>query len=423
MTTNHGMLIVGASQAGVQLASSLREAGYADPITIVGAEPHAPYQRPPLSKAYLRGAVTAETLAFRTQDYYDKQDITMVLNERIKTISKNDDGSGVAVSGSGREFPFDRLGLTVGARPRKLEIEGAELDGVLYLRDANDAEDLKARMEQADSVVVVGGGFIGLEAAASSQKLGKKVSVLEAAPRLVGRAVGEETSEFFLKAHLSRGLDITLNARIVRFTGHGDGRVSGVELDDGRVVPADIVLVGIGVVPRTELAEDMGLECGNGILVDEFSLASDGTTVVAGDCAEMPNPMPREGAPARLRLESVNNAVEQARNAATTVVGGRVAYRMIPWFWSDQGDVKLQMAGLSAGYDQIVTRGSVEDEKFSFIYYQDGRVIAADCINNPADFMSVKSMLAKGLNVPAEAIVDASVPLKKLMAELAPMPS
>ncbi|MGM7666559.1 NAD(P)/FAD-dependent oxidoreductase [Microbacterium sp. A93] len=416
MTALQGMLIVGASQAGVQLASSLREIGYADPITIVGAEPHAPYQRPPLSKAFLRGAVTAETLAFRTQDFYDKQDITLVLNERITKISKNDDGSGVAVSASGREFPFARLGLTVGARPRRLDIDGGKLDGVLYLRDANDAEDLKSRMEHAESVVVVGGGFIGLEAAASSQKLGKKVSVLEAAPRLVGRAVGEETSEFFLQAHRARGLDITLNARIVRFTGHEDGRVSGVELDDGRVIPADIVLVGIGVVPRTELAEESGLETANGIVVDEFSLASDGTTVVAGDCAELPNPMPREGAPERLRLESVNNAVEQARNAALSVTGAGVPYRMIPWFWSDQGDVKLQMAGLSAGHDQVVTRGSIENDKFSFIYYQDGQVIAADCINNPADFMSVKSLLAKGLNVPAEVIVDASVPLKKLMS-------
>ncbi|MGD6979061.1 MULTISPECIES: NAD(P)/FAD-dependent oxidoreductase [Citricoccus] len=419
MSTNRGILIVGASQAGVQLASSLREIGYADPITIVGAERHAPYQRPPLSKAYLQGKVTAETLSFRTQEYYDKHDIQLVLNERIVAVDKAPDGSGAAMSASGREFAFSRLALTTGARPRRLQIEGADLDGVLYLRDADDAEDMKARMASADNVVVVGGGFIGLEAAASAQKFGKSVSVLEAAPRLVGRAVGEETSEFFLKAHRSRGLDITLNAKIVRFTGES-GRVSGVELEDGRVVPADIVLVGIGVVPRTELAEQMGLACGNGVIVDEFSLASDGTTVVAGDCAELPNPMPRDGAPERLRLESVNNAVEQARNAAATVAGGRVPYRMVPWFWSDQGEVKLQMAGLSAGYDQIVTRGSVEDEKFSFIYYREGQVIAADCINNPVDFMAVKALLAKGINVPADRVVDAGTPLKKLVAELAP---
>lgn len=420
MSENHGILIVGASQAGVQLASSLREVGYADPITIVGAERHAPYQRPPLSKAYLQGLVTAETLAFRTRDYYDKHAIDLVLNERIIAIDKAPDGSGTATSASGREFPFDRLALTTGARPRRLQVDGADLDGVLYLRDADDAEEMKARLADAGSVVVVGGGFIGLEAAASAQKAGKSVSVLEAAPRLVGRAVGEETSEFFLEAHVSRGMDITLNAKIVRFTDDGDGRVSGVELDDGRVVPADIVLVGIGVIPRTELAEALGLACGNGIIVDEYSLASDGTTVVAGDCAEMPNPMPREGAPERLRLESVNNAVEQARNAAATVAGGRIPYRMVPWFWSDQGEVKLQMAGLSAGYDQIVTRGSVEDEKFSFIYYRNGQVIAADCINNPVDFMAVKTMLAKGLNVPVDKVADGGTPLKKMMAELTP---
>lgn len=418
MPENHGILIVGASQAGVQLASSLRELGYADPITIVGAETHAPYQRPPLSKAYLQGLVTAETLAFRTQDYYDKHAIDLVLNERISDVDKAPDGSGTATATSGRKFVFDRLALTTGARPRRLEIEGADLDGVLYLRNADDAEEMKARMADAGSVVVVGGGFIGLEAAASAQKLGKSVAVLEAAPRLVGRAVGEETSEFFLKAHRARGLDVSLNAKILRFVGDGGGHVSGVELADGRVVPADIVLVGIGVVPRTELAEALGLACGNGIMVDEFSLASDGTTVVAGDCAELPNPMPREGAPQRLRLESVNNAVEQARNAATTVTGGRVPYRMVPWFWSNQGDIKLQMAGLSAGYDQIVTRGSVEDEKFSFVYYRDEQVIAADCINSPVDFLAIKALLAQGLNVPVDRVGDAGTPLKKMMAEL-----
>ena len=215
-------------------------------------------------------------------------------------------------------------------------------------------------------------------------------------------------------------MNITLDARIVRFAGDGQGCVTGVELEDGEIVPADVVLVGIGVVPRTELAESLGLDCGNGIVVDEHSLASDGITVVAGDCADLPNPLPREGAPERLRLESVNNAVEQARNAAATIVGGKVPYRMVPWFWSDQGDLKLQMAGLSAGYDQVVTRGSVDAEKFSVIYYRNGQVIAIDCINTPVDFMAVKTLLAKGLNVPADQAGDVGIPLKKLMTELEP---
>lgn len=417
MAQNHGILIVGASQAGVQLASSLRELGYTDPITIVGAEPHPPYQRPPLSKAYLQGTATAETLSFRTPDYYEKHDIRVVLNERIVSVDKTANGSGVATSQSGKEYPFSRLALTTGARPRRLELDGSDLDGILYLRSADDAEDMKNRMAQAKNVVVVGGGFIGLEAAASSQKLGKKVYVLEAAPRLVGRAVGEQTSEFFLNAHRARGLDITLNARIVGFEGEG-GKVTGVKLEDGTVVPADIVLIGIGVIPRTELAESMGLEVGNGIVVDEYSVASDGTTVVAGDCAELPNPMPTPGGPERIRLESVNNAVEQARNAAATIAGGKIPYRMIPWFWSDQGDIKLQMTGLSAGYDQVVTRGSVDSERFSFIYYRDGQLIAADCINNPVDFMGVKTVLAKGVNVPPEQIVQTETPIRQMVAEV-----
>src|SRR5699024_7196487 len=201
MSQNNGILIVGASQAGVQLASSLRELGYAEPITIVGAERHAPYQRPPLSKAFLQGKASAETLAFRTQDYYDKHGIQMVLDERIVSIDKADDGSGVAHGASGKELTFTQLALTTGARPRRLNLDGSDLDGVLYLRSADDAADMKNRMTEAENIVVVGGGFIGLEAAASAQKLGKSVSVLEAAPRLVGRTVGEETSEFFLNAH------------------------------------------------------------------------------------------------------------------------------------------------------------------------------------------------------------------------------
>lgn len=420
MSQNNGILIVGASQAGVQLASSLRELGYAAPITIVGAERHAPYQRPPLSKGFLQGLVTAETLAYRTRDFYEKHNIGLVLSERIVSIDKGPDGAGVATAASGRRFAFDRLALTTGARPRKLQIDGAELEGVLYLRDADDAEDLKTRLERARNVVVVGGGFVGLEAAASARKLGKTVSVLEAAPRLIGRAVGEATSVFFLGAHRARGIEVTLDARIARFTGDAQGRVAGVELEGGRTVPADVVLVGIGVIPRTELAESLGLACGNGIVVDEHSLASDGTTVVAGDCADLPNPLPREGAPERLRLESVNNAVEQARNAAATIMGTRVAYRMVPWFWSDQGDLKLQMAGLSAGHDQVVVRGTVSGEKFSVLYYRVGQVIAVDCINNPVDFMAVKTLLSKGLNVPAERAGDSGIPLKKLMGDLEP---
>ena len=420
MSESNGILIIGASQAGVQLASSLREMGYADPITLVGAERHAPYQRPPLSKTFLQGLVTAETLAFRTRDFYEKNNIELVLDERIVSIDKNSDGAGTATAASGRKFTFGRLALTTGARPRKLELEGSELDGVLYLRDADDAEGLKARLQDARNVVVVGGGFVGLEAAASARKLGKTVSVLEAAPRLIGRAVGEATSDFFLGAHRSRHVNITLDARITRFVGDGQGRVTGVELEGGKAVPADVVLVGVGVVPRTEIAEALGLACGNGIAVDEHSLASDGTTIVAGDCADMPNPLPREGAPERLRLESVNNAVEQARNAAATIVGNKVAYRMVPWFWSDQGDLKLQMAGLSAGHDRVVLRGSIADEKFSVIYYRGGQVIAVDCINNPVDFMAVKTLLAKGLNVPADRASDSGTPLKKMMTELEP---
>ena len=278
----HGLLVIGASQSGVALAGSLRALGWEDPITLLGDEDHRPYQRPALSKEFLQDKVDKEKLIFRARQYWEDHGIRLVQGERIERIEKNPDGSGTARSSTGAEFPFDRLALTVGARARRLDLEGTELGGVLYLRNADDALGLKARMPSAERLVVIGGGFIGLEAAASARAMGKQVTVLEVGPRLIGRAVGEETSRFFLEAHRAAGIDVKLGVQLSRIVGQG-GEATGVELGDGTVVPADIVLVGIGVVPNTELAEAVGLECGNGIHVDEYALASDGHTVAIGD--------------------------------------------------------------------------------------------------------------------------------------------
>lgn len=409
-----GLLIIGASQSGVQLAISLRALGYEEPITLLGDEDHRPYQRPALSKEFLQDKVGKENLIFRSNDYWTEHNVRLVKGERIRMVEKNEDGSGVAHSDSGTTFPFGRLALTVGARARRMDVQGGELEGVVYLRNADDALRLKEIVGSATDIAVVGGGFIGLEAAASLHGMGKKVTVLEYGSRLVGRAVGEQTADFFLQAHRKRGLDIHLDARITQLLDGGNGSVSGIELEDGTRVDAQIVLIGIGVIPNTELAEQMGLEVENGIVVDANALASDGTTVAVGDVANIPNPVPGAPAGERVRMESVNNAIEHAKVAAYSLMGRREEYAGIPWFWSNQADLKLQIAGLSLGFDQTVIRRDEERGKFSVLYYRDGRIIAADCVNAPLDFMAVKNALAKGQDIPPEAAANPAVQLKTL---------
>ena len=414
MAADMGTLVIGACQAGVQVATSLREFGDTSPITLVGEELHAPYQRPPLSKELHGGTVEAADLAFRTADWYQHQDISLVTGERIVRLERNHNG-GVATSSSGRRFRFSRLALTTGAAVRRLPLEGSGLGGVHYLRDASDASKLAADLAVARDVLVIGGGFIGLEVAAGARASGKRVTVLEAAPRLVGRAVAEGTSEYFRAAHQRRGTQVVLNARISRLTGTG-GKVTGVELADGTQVPAEVVLIGVGVVPRTELAEQLGLAVDNGIRVDEFGLCSDSRTVAAGDCANLPNPYVR-GDGGRLRLESVPHAMEHAKTAAAALLGRRERYLMLPWFWSDQSDIKLQIAGLSAGFDQTVQRGDPATDKFSLLYYRNGRIIAADCVNSPADFMAVRNALANGRDIPSDAAANPATRLKESIVE------
>ncbi|WP_026453045.1 NAD(P)/FAD-dependent oxidoreductase [Saccharomonospora iraqiensis] len=407
-----GLLIIGASQAGVQLAVSLRTLGHTGPITLVGEENHRPYQRPPLSKEFLRGSVTEEKLIHRTGRFWEDNDIRVVTGERIVRVDKDADGSGVAHAASGTTFPFDRLALTVGARARDSGLDGSDLPGVLSLRDADDALELKSRAPAASDVVVIGGGFIGLEAAASLRSMGKRVTVLEAGPRLVGRAVGPETSEYLLKRHTELGIEVVRNARVTRIVSGGDA-VGGVQVD-GRFLAADLVLVGVGAVPNTELAESLGLDCRDGIRVDEYAVTSDGVTVAAGDCTNLPNPFPEAPDGDRIRFESVNNAIEQAKVAAHTLTGDPRRYTGVPWFWSNQGDLKLQIAGLSSGYDRALVRHDAERGRFSVLYYRGDRVIAADCVNAPLDFLAVKNALAARSTIPYDRAADPAVALKAL---------
>ncbi|MGW5432765.1 NAD(P)/FAD-dependent oxidoreductase [Streptomyces sp. NPDC004059] len=413
----NGTLIIGASQAGLQLAVSLRQLGDTAPITLVGEEPHPPYQRPALSKEFLTARTEFDALAFRDPSYYADAGIRLVCGERVGELafaSSGPPGSGVAGTTYGRELPFDRLALTVGAAPRRLILPGSDLDGICYLRDHADAAGLRSRLARAVSAVVVGGGFIGLEVAAAARALGVSVTVVEAADRLMGRAVAPLVSEFYRQAHQRRGVDVRLHAAVSGFEGEG-GRVTGVRLSDGMLLPADLVLVGVGVVPRTELAEQMGLECDGGIVVDARCRTSDPTVVAAGDCTVRPHPMTGEG---RVRLESVQNAVAQAQTAAATLLGradsgdGTPA---VPWFWSFQGDLKLQIAGLAAGYDAYVVRGNPDDERFSVLYYRRDRLVAIDAVNCPADYMAVRKALAVGVDIAAHRAGDTGTPLKALV--------
>jgi 3-phenylpropionate/trans-cinnamate dioxygenase ferredoxin reductase subunit len=407
-----GTLIVGASQAGLQIAVSLRDLGYADPITLIGEESHAPYQRPPLSKEFLSGTVGAETLAFRTAGYYREAGIDLVCGEQVTDLTlPSSQGGGVAGTASGRELAFDRLALTVGASPRRLSVPGADLAGICYLRGLDDATLLRPLLTEASRVVVVGGGYIGLEAAAVARTFGATVTVVEAADRLIGRAVAPVVSEFYRQAHERRGTTVLTDAAVTAFR-DADGRVGGVLLADGRELPADLVVVGVGVVPRTELAEKLGLECDGGIVVDAWARTSEPSVVAAGDCTVQPHPLTGVG---RVRLESVNNAVSQATVAASTLVGAADIPPNVPWFWSNQGDLRLQIAGLSTGFDEHVVRGDPDSEKFSVLYYREGRLLAVDAVNSPPDYMVVRKALTQGGTIPAERAADAATPLKHLL--------
>lgn len=411
--TGGGTLVVGASQAGLQLAVSLRQGGDTAPITVVGEEAHAPYQRPPLSKEFLTGAAGEEALELRAPGFYEEQGIALVRGERVEEVSlapaAGAPGRGVAVTVRGRTLRFDRLALTVGAAPRRLEVPGAGLAGIGYLRDREDAAALRERLAHATEVVVVGGGFVGLETAAAARALGARVTVVEAGPRLLARAVAPVVSAFYARAHRARGTEVLLGATVAAFEGER-GRVTGVLLGDGRRLPAQAVVIGIGVVPRTELARRLGLECEGGVVVDAGARTSAPGVVAAGDCTVRPHPLTGLG---RLRIESVQNAVAQAGAAAASLLGVPVPARApVPWFWSHQGDLRLQTAGLSTGFDRCVLRGAPRDERFSALYFHEDRLVAVDAVNAPADYMAVRRALDRGLDLTPEQAADTSVPLK-----------
>jgi 3-phenylpropionate/trans-cinnamate dioxygenase ferredoxin reductase subunit len=415
-TDGGGVLVVGASQAGTQLASSLRELGWTAPITLVGAEEHLPYQRPPLSKKALREGIDPSVLALRGERFFADQAIELALGQRIADLTVAADGSGQARSESGRQFPFTRLALTVGARPRRLDIPGAALSGVYYLRETAHAEDLRHALVEAPRVLVVGGGFIGLEVAATARQLGCEVTVVLADDRLMARAVSPAMSEHFLHAHQERGVEVLCSVLPAAFLDDGAGRVRAVQLVDGRELPADLVVIGVGAQPRVELAEKAGLLVEGGIVTDAHGLCSDGVTVAAGDCSVWPVPAAPRG---RMRFESVNAATEQAKVAAATLVGRPAAWTSAPWFWSDQYDLKLQVAGLVPAAGATVVRSNPARPGRTVLHYQDNRLVAAECVNWPADLMAARSAITAGRTVDPVLAADGDRPLKSLIIDTA----
>lgn len=408
---NGGVVIVGAGQAGFQVAASLRADGETGPILLIGSESHPPYQRPPLSKAMLLGKMERERLLFRQPGFYAAQAIELRLDT---TVTRIDRALRTIETADGSSLPYGTLVLATGTRVRPLPLPGTDLDGVMYLRTLGDSDQLALRIAQARQVAVIGGGFIGLEVAAAARMMGKPVTVLEAADRLMGRVVAPVISAFYAEQHRQRGVDLVMGARIAALAGEA-GRVSGIVMQDGSTHSADLVVIGIGVLPNVELALEAGLPCTNGIEVDAFGRTEDPLIFAAGECASHPSRF----AGGRVRLESVQNAVDQAKAVAAAIRGRPVPYDEVPWFWSDQYDLKLQMVGISAGHDAQAIRGEPAAGRFSVFYFRQGRLLAIDSVNRPSDHMAGRKLLQAGISVTPAQAADEGFELKSALSAAA----
>ncbi len=394
-----GIVVVGAGQAGAALVARLRTAGYAGDVTLVGEEHTPPYQRPPLSKAYLKGEMALERLYLRPEAWYRENGIDLRLDTRVDAI---DVAARVAIAG-GQELPYADLVLTTGSVPRRLPPGiGGDLDGVHVVRNLRDVDRMAPEMSAGRRALVIGGGFIGLEAAAVAASLGLDVTVVEAATRILHRVAAPETSDFVRDLHMRHGVRIREGVGVSRLT--GQGHVAGAVLSDGAEIPADIVIVGIGIAPATALAEAAGIEVDNGIKVDLRGRTSAPHVWAAGDCASLPY----RGT--RIRLESVQNAIDQAECVADNLAGAETDYLPRPWFWSDQYDMKLQIAGLNTGYDRVVVRPGR-----SHWYYGGDRLLAVDAMNDPRAYMVGKRLIEAGRSPAPEAVAEPRTDLKSLL--------
>jgi len=401
------IVIVGAGQAADQAVHTLRRKGFTGKLAVVGDEPWLPYQRPPLSKKYLAGALDRERLVLRPQHFYKEHSVETHLGRRVQEISRQerrirlDDGS---------VLPYDALLLATGSVPRPLTAPGANLPGVHTLRTIEDVERIRTDFAAGRRLVIIGGGYIGLEVAATARELGLDVTVLEMADRVMNRVTCPEVSSFYETEHARHGVRIITNSRVQALVGDArTGRVKAVLTDDGAEHPADVVIVGVGVTAADELAVASGLECANGIVVNEYCQTSDPAIYAAGDCANHPNLHYGR----RLRLESVDNAFEQAANAAHNLLGSPTVHDKVPWFWSDQYDLKMIIVGLCQGHDTVVVRGSAASRSFSACYLRDGELVAIDSINSPKDQMAARKLIAARARPNLDKLADPGIPLKE----------
>jgi len=399
------VVIVGAGHAGFQLAASLRQAGFDGSVVLLGDEPVLPYQRPPLSKDYLDGKIGLDLLLMRPEAFYRDHRIDYLPDTRAVEIDR---AAKQLCLASGKKLGYDHLVLATGARNRVPPLPGIELDGVCYLRNLAETDELRERLAAAEHIVVIGAGFIGLEFAAVARGKGKPVQILELTDRVMGRVVCPVTSEFFAAAHRQNGVEFSFGAQAVRIAGAG-GPVEHLELADGERVEADLVLVSIGVVPNGELAAAAGLPVQNGIVVDEQLQTSDPAISAIGDCCAYPSVHAQGN---MTRLEAVQNAADHARCVADRILGKPHPYTALPWFWSEQGPLRLQIAGLTAGHDHTVLRGSVESGEFSVFCYRAGELLGIESVNRPADHAHARRLLSAGRQVTPEQAADASFDLR-----------
>ena len=401
------VVIVGGGQAGAQAAFSLRQGGFKQNIRILCDEPYVPYQRPPLSKAYLKGDFARDRLFLKPEGWYTQHNVDLSLQKRVVKIDRS---SRSIHCEDGSRVPYDALILSTGSRPRQLPVTGSDLKHIYELRGIDDVELLRAVATPDKRILIVGAGYIGLEVAATASSLGLDVTVIEMADRVLERVTAPIMSSFFTETHEQHGVKILTNAKLDHFEGK-DGEVCSAILADGSKIQCNFVLVGVGIIPNTELASEAGIACNNGILVDSTARTNDPRIFAAGDNTN--RTLVHYGR--RGRLESVHNAIEQGKQAASAILGQPNPAEDCPWFWSDQFDIKLQIAGLSQGYDEFIVRGDQTSGKFAVFYLRNNRLISTDAINSPGEFLVSKKLIISGVNVVSSELEDTSIPMKDIL--------
>jgi 3-phenylpropionate/trans-cinnamate dioxygenase ferredoxin reductase component len=408
MAKAYDVLIVGAGHSGAQAAIALRQLQFEGSIGIVGDELEIPYERPPLSKEYFSGDKTFDRILIRPEKFWQERGVTMLLGQQVVSVEPE---AHTVTTEDGYALGYGQLVWAAGGRPRMLAIPGVDLPGVYALRTRADADALKHASESSRQIAIIGGGYIGLEAAAVLSKFGKKVVLLEALDRLLARVAGRDLSRFYETEHRARGVDIRLGVTVEAI--EGNAHVTGVRLADGEVIPAELVIVGIGIIPSVEPLLKAGAVGDNGVLVDEFCRTTLSDVFAIGDCAAHANGF-ADGAV--IRVESVQNANDQAATVAKFVMGEAEPYHAVPWFWSNQYDLRLQTVGLSIGHDAVIIRGDPPTRSFSIVYLKSGRVIALDCVNSTRDYVQGKSLVTSRFYPDLVRLADASVQIKELMA-------